>query len=48
MVVVQNVNECYFCSCWDSDREACTLPAIDKIYACPLYSNEKEKENKEC
>ena len=27
--------ECYFCDCYDEDF-GCTMPAIDKVYACPL------------
>ena len=42
MVKVQNDNECYSCSCWDSDREGCTMPSVDRVYACPLYSDEND------
>ena len=28
--------ECLNCGFYDSDRECCTCPSIDKWYACPL------------
>lgn len=31
---------CYHCDYWDNEREGCTMPAFDKVYACPL---EEEK-----
>ena len=27
--------------CWDPDREGCTMPSTDKIYACPDYFKEQ-------
>lgn len=32
--------ECKNCDCWDYDYEQCTMPSIDKIYACPLENSE--------
>lgn len=34
------VNPCVFCSCWDSDTEACTMPSVDRQYACSLFSDD--------
>lgn len=36
-----NNNPCARCGCWDSDREGCTMPSCDRLYACPL---EEDKE----
>lgn len=33
------MEECYNCDCWDNELEQCTMPSIDRIYAC-------KKENK--
>lgn len=33
-------NPCYGCGCWDSDREGCTMPSIDRGYACKLQMDE--------
>lgn len=38
------MEECYTCSCWDSEREGCTIPSVDLIYACPLYAEKEEEE----
>lgn len=32
------MNECYDCDCYDADIECCTMPSIDKWYACPIES----------
>lgn len=40
----QKVNPCFLCSCWDEDREGCTMPAVDRIYACPLEFDEEDNE----
>lgn len=43
---------CYSCDCYDEDF-GCTMPSIDKSYACPLEADEEtlrmeyEKELKE-
>lgn len=34
--------ECKTCGCWDYEREGCTMPSVDEIYACPLYSERNE------
>lgn len=31
--------DCYTCDCYDRDAEQCTMPSIDKDYACPIYAN---------
>lgn len=30
--------DCTLCDCYDPDY-GCTMPSIDKCYACPLYSD---------
>ena len=30
------MNECTNCDCYDPDM-GCTMPSIDRQYACPLY-----------
>lgn len=35
------MNECLYCDCYDEDF-GCTMPSIDKSYACPLYADEEE------
>lgn len=35
------MNECLGCGCYDEDV-GCTMPSIDKWYACPLYTCEDE------
>ena len=37
----KNVNECLYCGCYDEDF-GCTMPSIDKWYACPLEADEEE------
>lgn len=34
-------NECLYCDCYDEDF-GCTMPSIDKWYACPLEMGEEE------
>lgn len=34
-------NECLECDCYDEDV-GCTMPSVDKCYACPLYECEDE------
>ena len=33
---------CYNCNCWDSDFECCTMPSVDRWYACPIESEKPE------
>lgn len=41
----RKVNPCYKCDCYDEDM-GCTMPSVDKGYACPLNVNdEQEAEN---
>ena len=35
------MNKCLSCGCYDEDV-GCTMPSIDKWYACPLYTYEDE------
>lgn len=35
-------NECFHCDCYDSDR-GCTMPSIDRVYACTLENGEIEE-----
>lgn len=37
----KDVNECLNCDCYDEDF-GCTMPSIDKWYACPLEADEEE------
>lgn len=37
----ETLNECLGCGCYDEDV-GCTMPSIDKWYACPLYADEDE------
>ncbi len=37
----KNVNKCLYCDCYDEDF-GCTMPSIDKWYACPLEKNEEK------
>lgn len=30
------VNTCLGCDCWDPDAEGCTMPSVDRSYACGL------------
>lgn len=32
------MNECLDCDCYDEDF-GCTMPSIDKWYACPLFAD---------
>lgn len=34
--------DCYYCDCYDADREGCTMPSCDMFYACPLEAKETE------
>lgn len=34
---MNKINECWQCDCYDEDY-GCTMPSIDKLYACPLKS----------
>lgn len=38
-------NECLRCDCYDEDV-GCTMPSIDKCYACSLYERETERKVK--
>lgn len=34
----KEIKSCYECGAWDSDREGCTMPSSDMLYACPIHS----------
>lgn len=36
---MRETNPCFGCGCYDSDM-GCTMPSIDKSYACPLKTDE--------
>ena len=36
-------NPCYGCDCWDSDREGCTMPSVDRGYACRQTQDQLRK-----
>ena len=38
---MKNNNPCLYCDCYEPDM-GCTMPSIDKWYACPLEANEDE------
>lgn len=35
------MSPCLTCGCYDEDY-GCTMPSVDMIYACSLYSTENE------
>lgn len=37
----KSVNKCLYCDCYDEDF-GCTMPSMDKWYACPLEANDEE------
>lgn len=37
-------NPCLTCDCWDSDAEGCTMPSVDKWYACPIENARPENQ----
>lgn len=38
---MRETNPCFGCGCYDADY-GCSMPSIDKIYACPLEADEEE------
>lgn len=40
---IQKINPCYGCDCYDEDM-GCTMPSIDRKYACPLEKDKEEME----
>ena len=36
------MKECYECGFWDSEREGCDCPSLDKWYACPIENKKPE------
>lgn len=45
---LRNGNPCFGCDCYDPDAEGCTMPSVDRAYACSLEHGEKNKTNAEC
>ena len=37
-------NQCLYCDCYDPDM-GCTMPSIDKSYACPLEGDTDYDDN---
>lgn len=37
---IHTVNPCYGCGCYDPDYEGCTMPSVDRGYACPHETEE--------
>lgn len=35
--------DCFSCPCWDSDAECCTMPSVDKFYACSLCNSDYDQ-----
>lgn len=35
-MIDRRIPPCYDCGAWDDEREGCTMPPLDKAYACPL------------
>lgn len=42
---IHTVNPCFGCDCYDPDREGCTMPSIDRDYACRLNDEEFKIKN---
>lgn len=38
------MDDCYKCGFWDHDREGCTCPVPDRVYACPIVTGSRQKE----
>ena len=41
-MIDRRIPPCYDCGAWDDEREGCTMPSPDRLYACPLEYEEKE------
>ncbi|MCI8577962.1 MAG: hypothetical protein HFG64_10735 [Lachnospiraceae bacterium] len=39
----RNINLCFRCGCWDPDT-GCSMPGVDRSYACPLEADEEEED----
>ena len=35
-MIERRIPPCYDCGAWDDEREGCTMPSLDRLYACPL------------
>lgn len=43
-MIGRRIPPCYDCGAWDDEREGCTMPSLDRLYACPLEDEEKREE----
>lgn len=44
-MIDRRIPPCYDCGAWDDEREGCTMPSLDRVYACPLeYEGEDDEE----
>lgn len=43
VIGIREIDHCFGCDCWDSDREGCTMPSIHKGYACSKYATEDDE-----
>ena len=43
----EKVNPCYGCDCYDEDM-GCTMPSIDRMYACDLETEEMGQNKEQC
>lgn len=41
-MIGRRIPPCYDCGAWDDEREGCTMPSLDRVYACPLEYEGKE------
>ena len=39
----EKINPCFGCGCYDPDT-GCTMPSVDKSYACPLAQEEERND----
>ena len=39
----QEINSCLRCGAYDPDYESCTIPSYERVYACPLHSEEYDE-----
>lgn len=35
------MSDCIYCDCYDPDL-GCTMPSVDKSYACPLFNDSND------
>ena len=37
---IPDQNPCLHCDCYDSNSGGCTMPSVDRLYACPLEGDD--------